>query len=145
MTINTPLLSLVADYIDNETIKFDLDDFAARVTETGERVPRFSYPRSEPAELCNSKFCIAGAAVWLALGAQPYSFPYELKGAQLLGLDTFQAKRLFFAGPGSVWSDVADEYGWAKSSSGEVSDWSQITHHEAAQVLRRIVAGEIVL
>ena len=76
----------------------------------------------------------------------------EREAADALGLTGKDAERLFYADTEhTVWVRLADEYGWTVEEDGMspdgrmLADWSEITADQAADVLRRIADGEVVL
>ena len=62
-----------------------------------------------------------------------------------LGITEDQAGRLYYAWQGSVWSELADVYGWDTNEFDDIFDWNDITGEQAAEVLRGIARGDVKL
>lgn len=134
MTINKEAFLAVADVIEYAD-RFDLTYFAM--------APDGQVCSTTPVwEDCGTTACIAG---WVNAWADNDS-PSDTYGAgKELGITPEEGYRLFYGYNGSVWSRHAREYGWRLDRSGRVSDWSDITAIQAADVLRRIANGDITL
>lgn len=88
---------------------------------------------------CKSTGCVAGWTM-AVLGLDPM-FGLQAAGGYL-HLDHWEEDQLFYASWGSIWHRVAPEYGWDICNTGVV-DWSDIKAFQVADVLERIVRGEI--
>ena len=71
--------------------------------------------------------------------------PTFVRGQDLLQLTQEQAGRLFFASKGTIWADQAEHYGWVLNEQGGLACWADIEGYQAANLLRRIVWGELQL
>jgi len=72
------------------------------------------------------------------------AFAYIDKVASaILGINTLQAKRLFYCDSDSIWVEVADDYDL--SFDTEIPETWNIHPKHAADVLRRIANGELAL
>ena len=93
-------------------------------------------------EVCTSVGCVCG---WVNAINDHRSADDEKFARQKLDISSIESKRLFFAQADSIWSEVAEEYGWDTCLDGELVNWSGITAQQAAEVLRRIANGELTL
>lgn len=99
---------------------------------------------------CSTVGCVAGWAIAItdgpkaiqALQTQP---AIVQRGATIMGMTIRQADRLFFAHRGSIWTELADHYGWDLDNVGDMNDWSLITAEQAHEVLTLIADNRIAL
>lgn len=94
---------------------------------------------------CNTAGCIAGWAVALKndLDLDAFVLNPQDQAKDYLGLDDFQAYKLFFTyPPDCVWKVYSDELGITFNSRGETTE---VTNKQASIAVRKIAEGEWVL
>lgn len=129
--MNKELLGKVADTIE-ATGRFDIA-FLAWDENRGEEISCAQLNE------CGTVGCVAGWTLHLAgVNGSMYH------AGHLLGLNTRQSDRLFVAGPGSVWNDVAEKEQWPELID-KYLPWCAVTAERAVRVIRGIVKGELVL
>jgi Ni,Fe-hydrogenase I large subunit len=106
---------------------------------------------------CNTTACIAGYASLLAYEEASDEMKEEINkrlikmveaqkfAEEWLDLDPEQSYRLFFADKNTVWSEYADDFSIKLDYQGSVMEWSDIHPKDAAEMLRRILSGKVVL
>lgn len=102
---------------------------------------------------CNTTACVAGWAIAneffkgnhepLALSQARGMGSAERVGADILGLNSYEEARLFFCDYGSVWYEYAKDYGF--EFDPDIPETWKIHPKHAADVLRRIASGDIIL
>lgn len=101
---------------------------------------------------CNTTACIAGWAIaneYFNGNREPFNrlstsrYSAESIGAELFELTSQQSSKLFFCDTNSVWYKHADEYKF--EFDPDLTETWKIHPKHAADVLRRIVSGEIDL
>lgn len=95
---------------------------------------------------CDTAGCIAGWAIAmkhdLSLDAHLGDSP-QVEASDYLGLDAYQANKLFFTYPmDCVWKVYADELGIVFNQRGETTE---VTNKQASIAVRKIAEGEWVL
>lgn len=124
-----------------------------------EPIPRMAFSTSlfveteETVKLqCNTTACIAGWAIaneFFNKNEDPINkfnngdFGAESLGAQILGLTSYEASRLFFCDENSIWVEYAQDYGY--NFDVDIPESWNIHPKHAADLLRRIANGEILL
>jgi hypothetical protein len=132
--MNTELFLKVADLIEAED-RFNLNYFSWTGTTGG-------LSTDDVATNCQTTACVCG---WVNTFLKSGNPGDETFAAKALGIREDEAERLFYASKGSVWSRLADEFGWKKWETGSLADWAEVTAAQAAEVLRRIARGDVTL
>jgi hypothetical protein len=106
---------------------------------------------------CNTTACIAGYASLLAYEESNDQAKAELDirlskmtdakviAEEWLDLESDEAYRLFFADKHTVWHDYADEFSLRLDLDGNILEWADIHPKDAAEMIRRIVSGKVLL
>lgn len=141
MAINRQAFLDLADYIEAAD-RFDLNHYIA-FTETS-RIRYIEDGRNADIlwSNCGTTGCVAG---WANAMTNHSHLEDTYHAREVLGITLDQGQNLFFAMEGSIWERLHAEYHWQCSRDTGLSDWSQITAKQAADVLRRIARGEVIL
>lgn len=145
--MNVELLLAIADMIEAEPKHWDLSDFLRVDWHATSWREKQSLTANEFYVRCDTAACVAGWATILASEPEDKigSLDFLALGRRALEITAAEANRLFYASRHSVWTDVADEYGWDRITLIDGEDWSIIKAEQAADVLRRIARGELTL
>jgi hypothetical protein len=144
-TMNTDAMLAVADLIE-EANRFNLRFYAGAIDEEAEDCPEGDRALRELRHHCNTAGCVAGwTLAWRYGPAIDLDWSESAAAQDVLDLTDRETMRLFFPNQGSVWHEVAVDYGW-EPGRGDAWTWAeQITAAQAADVLRRIARGEVAL
>jgi len=137
--MNKQLFLDLADVIEADPKQFDMNHWL------------FTPTTVQPTlNACGTTACVCG---WTNFLIRPDDDVLGVEGeygdieaaANALGIDSRVVDdRLFSCGHESVWAELADEFDWDTYDSGLVN-WSEPTAAQAAEVLRRIADGRLVL
>lgn len=153
----------LADFLDNlPEFRFDIGYWIA---EYDENLDDYCNGHIIDLEDCNTAGCIAGWACALMndnsyeVEFDHYTEEYEYQSvedeaAYFLGLESYEARRLFIPNENSVWAKYAEDYGIVFHDYGTkangipvkyLRDTRQIHPKYVADMLHRIVSGEVEL
>lgn len=139
--MNKDLLLEIADAIEAYPDKFNLNYFifAPALNDETPTTPQMFHGQ------CRTTACVAGWACVIGDGKWNSTDDIEAEAQHLLDLTDAEGHALFFASGDSIWSRLADEYGWETNVWGYVMDWTEITAYQAADVLKRIAKEDVTL
>lgn len=142
--MNETLLLRVADAIESHPNNFNLAQFVDWTRGAGGDSERSRlFDLIELVDDCGTVGCVAGFTAAIMLEDDPsIPEPTMESAAGALGLIDAQHWRLFYAGRGSVWAEMADKYGWSVDD-GSLKEWSEVLGWQAAEVLRDIANDKI--
>lgn len=140
--MNTDLLKAVADRIELED-RFDLSHYLSWRDMQG---ARWSTTFADLLDDCNTVGCAAGWVMAVTGTEDSGGTTISRQAGRVLGLIGNEHDRLFYAGPDSIWDELADDFGWVRDrEGGGLLRWADITAAQAAKVLRMIADGEVRL
>lgn len=103
---------------------------------------------------CGTTACIAGWVIaneYFQGNKEPFisytqrSYDVVAIASELLGITTEQGSRLFFCNTDSVWWDCSQDYDYGDKYDPEIPETWDVHPKIAADLLRRIVKGEVEL